>query len=187
VIRAGRGAHRRAESHACGGRCLRVEPAGGGDPLPSRGAQRRCAVRLPLGRGAQARAARTRGAGVNARLATTGDAGVDVAVAARVDALDWARIGGELDANGCAPVPGLLARDACEALAAQYDDGLFRKRVVMARHGYGRGEYRYFRYPLPGAVQALRAAFYPHLAPVANRWNAAMRLDIAYPPRHEDF
>ena len=124
---------------------------------------------------------------MNARLATTGDAGVDVAVAARVDALDWARIGGELDANGCAPVPGLLARDACEALAAQYDDGLFRKRVVMARHGYGRGEYRYFRYPLPDAVQALRATFYPHLAPVANRWNAAMRLDIAYPPRHEDF
>jgi len=125
---------------------------------------------------------------VSARAATTGDVGVDTGIAARVDALDWARIGGELDANGCAPVPGLLARDACEALAAQYDDdGLFRKRVVMARHGYGRGEYRYFRYPLPDAVQALRAAFYPHLAPVANRWNAAMRLDIAYPPRHEDF
>src|SRR5690606_31590025 len=67
-----------------------------------------------------------------------------------------------------------------------------RRRVVPQARGdgaprLGRGEYRYFRYPLPGAVQALRAAFYPHLAPVANRWNAAMRLDIAYPPRHEDF
>jgi len=114
------------------------------------------------------------------------DAGAGIA--ARVDALDWTRVGSELDANGCALLPRLLARETCEALAAQYaDDDAFRKRVVMARHGYGRGEYRYLRYPLPGAVQALRGAFYPHLAQVANRWNVAMKLDVAYPPRHEDF
>jgi len=109
-------------------------------------------------------------------------------IAACVDAFDWKRIAADLDANGCARLPGLLTRDACEALAVQYgNDDAFRKRVVMARHGYGRGEYRYFRYPLPGTVQALRSAFYPHLASVANRWNAAMKLDVAYPSRHEEF
>ena len=113
------------------------------------------------------------------------DAGV---VAARVDALDWTRVESDLDADGCALLPGLLAEEACETLAGQYgNDDAFRKRVVMARHGYGRGEYRYFRYPLSGVVQALRGACYPRLAPVANRWNAAMNLDVAYPPRHEDF
>lgn len=125
---------------------------------------------------------------MNARLAAANDVGADVGIGARVDALDWTSIAGDLDAHGSALIPGLLARGECEALAAQYDrDDPYRSRVVMARHGFGRGEYKYFRYPLPDTVQALRGAFYPHLAPVANRWNAAMKLDVAFPPRHADF
>lgn len=129
---------------------------------------------------------------MNAQLAAANDvgvgAGVDAGIGERVDALDWTRIAGDLDAHGSALVHGLLARDECEALAAQYDsDDLYRSRVVMARHGFGRGEYKYFRYPLLDTVQALRDAFYPRLAPVANRWNEAMKLDVAYPSRHADF
>ncbi|HSX63880.1 MAG TPA: 2OG-Fe(II) oxygenase, partial [Pseudoxanthomonas sp.] len=83
---------------------------------------------------------------------------------------------------------GLLSVDQCQALVAGYDEEmLYRSRVVMARHGFGRGEYRYFRYPLPEPVQALRTAMYPQLAIVANRWNAAMGIGIRYPDRHADF
>ena len=114
--------------------------------------------------------------------------GSDAGIGARVDALDWPGIAADLDARGSALLPGLLERGECEALAALYDDDTpFRSRVVMANHGYGRGEYKYFRYPLPQAVQVLRSAFYPHLAPVANRWNEAMQREVAYPPRHADF
>ena len=83
---------------------------------------------------------------------------------------------------------GLLSENECAALAASYaDDALFRSRIVMARHGFGRGEYKYFADPLPELVAALRAALYPPLAAIANRWNAALGLDARYPAEHGDF
>jgi uncharacterized protein len=101
---------------------------------------------------------------------------------------DWNRIGAELDAHGCAVVAGLVGRDNCAALAAAYgDESRFRSRVVMGRHGFGRGEYRYFSYPLPPIVQRLRTALYPELAGIANRWNAALGVDTRFPDRHQDF
>jgi hypothetical protein len=105
-----------------------------------------------------------------------------------IDTLDWARIAGELDAFGCATTGPLLTPEQCSAIAALYDreDG-FRSRIVMAQHGFGRGEYKYFAAPLPGTVQALREGFWPRLAPVANRWNAAMGLAPRFPDRHAEF
>jgi hypothetical protein len=109
-------------------------------------------------------------------------------VAARVDALDWPRIEADLDAQGGAVIQALLTPMECKALAALYaDESLFRSRVVMSRHGFGRGEYQYFRYPLPDLVQGLRAALYPRLVPIANRWHAAMGLDTRFPERHAAF
>ena len=109
-------------------------------------------------------------------------------VAARVAALDWTAIAVALDAQGCAVVGPLLEQAQCAALAARYshDEG-FRSRVVMARHGFGRGEYKYFSYPLPDIVATLRDALYPPLAQIANRWNAAMGIDVRYPERHADY
>jgi hypothetical protein len=105
--------------------------------------------------------------------------------AERFSTVDWPRIATDLDAQGCALVANLLRPDACAALAACYaDEGLFRSRVVMARHGFGRGEYQYFKYPLPEPVAALRTAAYPPLARIANRWNAALKIDVRYPDQH---
>jgi len=116
-------------------------------------------------------------------LASASAAAVD-----RIQALDWDRASRELDAHGCAVLAGVLAEHECEALAALYpNDALFRSRVVMGRHGFGRGEYKYFSYPLPELVGGLRTALYPRLAPVANRWNDAMGSDVRYPPEHPDF
>src|SRR5262249_49544817 len=99
--------------------------------------------------------------------------------------LDWTRIAGELDAYGCAVAGPLLAAEDCAALAARYDDDArFRSRIVMARHGFGRGEYKYFAYPLPGEGAALRAALYPPLAAIANRWNEQMGIATRYPDAH---
>ncbi|MEO8018212.1 MAG: 2OG-Fe(II) oxygenase [Pseudomonadota bacterium] len=112
----------------------------------------------------------------------------EVSAAQRVAALDWRRLAAELDAQGSAVTRQLLSPLACRALAAMYAaDGLFRSRVVMARHGFGSGEYRYFSYPLPDAVAALRAAFYPHLAPTANGWNERLGVDERYPATHTAF
>jgi uncharacterized protein len=109
-------------------------------------------------------------------------------IAARVDAIDWAQATAELDAQGCAVLKGLLTPDECSALAAMYpDDGHFRSRVVMGRHGFGRGEYKYFSYPLPDLIAGLRPVLYGHLAGVANRWNEAMGIDIRYPAAHATF
>jgi hypothetical protein len=103
----------------------------------------------------------------------------------RVAALDWARIAGELDSHGCATTGALLGADECSGLSARYDaDDIYRSRVVMARHGFGRGEYKYFSYPLPDMVAALRASLYPRLAEIANRWNEQMRLDQRFPADH---
>jgi hypothetical protein len=103
-------------------------------------------------------------------------------IAQRIAAVDWPAVHGELDAEGHAVVPGLLREAECNALVELYDDETrFRSRVVMARHGYGRGEYQYFAYPLPPVVEALRSELYPRLVPVANRWNDALRIDVSYP------
>ena len=104
---------------------------------------------------------------------------------ARAAKLDWDGITASLDADGHALVPALLSAGECRALKALYaEDAHFRSRVVMARHGYGRGEYRYFAYPLPDPVGALRTALYPRLADLANRWNESMGLDARYPADH---
>jgi hypothetical protein len=106
----------------------------------------------------------------------------------RVATLDWANIAAELDTNGCAMVNGLLSRADCDTLASTYSrDELFRSRVVMARHGFGRGEYKYFRYPLPERVAALRDSLYPHLAAIANAWNERMGIETRYPSEHAAF
>jgi uncharacterized protein len=107
---------------------------------------------------------------------------------ARIRALDWGRVGQELDARGNAMLEGLLSPKECQALAALYSlDARFRTRVVMARHGFGRGEYKYFSYPLPDIIAGLRTGLYCHLAPIANRWNAAMGIDVRYPKEHSEF
>lgn len=106
----------------------------------------------------------------------------------RVAALDWPSIEAALDRDGCAAIRALLTPPECAALAALYaDDVLFRSRVLMARHGYGRGEYRYFRYPLPDGVASLRAVLYPNLVPIANRWAEQLRQPQRYPAGHEEF
>ena len=106
----------------------------------------------------------------------------------RIGATDWPRVGVDLDAHGSAVIEGLLGADECQALASLYDrDECFRGRVVMSRHGYGRGEYRYFAYPLPGIVASLRTSLYRHLEPIANRWHEAMGVDGRFPTRHAAF
>ena len=102
--------------------------------------------------------------------------------------IDWGRVNAELDAFGCATLRGFLNGLECQAYAASYDaDGLFRSRVVMERHGFGRGEYKYFGYPLPDRLAALRAELYRPLAVIANRWNAALGLAQRYPASHRDY
>jgi hypothetical protein len=106
----------------------------------------------------------------------------------RIAALDWSAIRAGLDDHGCATTGPLLTAADCAALRAVYaEENRFRKKVVMERHGYGRGEYQYFSYPLPPLVAELRGALYPPLAAIANRWNAAMGLPVRYPARHEDY
>lgn len=108
--------------------------------------------------------------------------------AEKIGAMDWQEIGAALDEQGCAILPGVLSAGECRELAGCYgDDGIFRSRIVMARHGFGRGEYKYFAYPLPDPVAALRTALYPPLAAVANRWNEAMGIDVRYPSDHAAF
>jgi hypothetical protein len=109
-------------------------------------------------------------------------------IAVRIAALDWGRIGKELDGFGAAVTGPLLTPPECRDLASAYgDDGAFRSRVVMARHGFGRGEYKYYAYPLPEPIGELRAALYPRLAPIANRWEETLGRPAAFPPEHRAF
>jgi uncharacterized protein len=109
-------------------------------------------------------------------------------VADRVNTLDWERVSQDLDAQGCATIEGLIAPAECAALAGLYSvDGIFRRRVVMSRHGFGRGEYKYFSYPLPDMLAGLRTSIYSHLVPIANRWNTVMGIDVRYPAQHAEF
>jgi len=106
----------------------------------------------------------------------------------RVVAADWERVGVDLDTQGFAILPALLGAKDCRMVSSLYpDEAHFRSHIVMARHGFGRGEYKYFAYPLPDLVAALRTALYPHLAPIANRWNEAMGIGVRYPAGHEAF
>jgi hypothetical protein len=103
----------------------------------------------------------------------------------RVVGLDWQQILSDLDRFGCATTKGVLAAKECHELLSCYDhDEHFRSRIVMAQHGFGRGEYKYWKYPLPATIETLRSAPYPHLAGVANRWNEAMNIDVRYPAAH---
>ena len=124
---------------------------------------------------------------MNARDAGLVEAAAD-AVGDRIAAVDWTGVGADLDAQGAAVIERLLTPEECRRIAALYpQDGLFRSTVTMARHGFGRGEYRYFGYPLPSLIAGLRAALYPCLAPVANRWQEAMGIEMRFPDRLADF
>ena len=100
----------------------------------------------------------------------------------------WERVYRELDAEGNAVIKDLMSPDECDKIRALYDkDDLFRSNIVMERHGFGRGEYRYFSYPLPDLITTLRTSLYPHLVPIANRWNESMRIDVRYPSTHAEY
>jgi uncharacterized protein len=106
----------------------------------------------------------------------------------RVKAVAWTDVSANLDSYGWATVDKILTADECQGIARLYDDdSRFRSHVVMARHGFGRGEYKYFRYPLPDIIADLRTALYGRLAPLANRWNQSMGIDVRYPDAHADF
>ena len=109
-------------------------------------------------------------------------------IPSRIQAIDWTSIAQDLDAHGSAKVAHLLSQEECEMVATYYaQDDLFRSRIVMGRHGFGRGEYKYFRYPLPRLIGELRTRIYPYLVPIANRWQTAMGLKAHYPAMHKDF
>ncbi|WP_085745534.1 2OG-Fe(II) oxygenase [Pseudomonas sp. R45(2017)] len=108
--------------------------------------------------------------------------------ASPLDALDWIALEQQLDQDGCAVISTLLRPDTCDRLSALYPHSEpFRSQVIMARHGFGRGEYKYLRYPLPPAVERLRSALYPRLVPLANRWHERMGLPARFPEQHREF
>jgi len=111
-----------------------------------------------------------------------------VSPALRIMHLDWQKVAARLDDFSCSRIDRLLPNAECAESATWYsDDALFRSRVVMARHGFGRGEYKYFRYPLPEPIAQLRTELYPKLAEIANRWNDEMKIAVQYPRTHEEF
>jgi uncharacterized protein len=125
---------------------------------------------------------------MNATAKTVTPIASSKSAAARVRTFDWERLSKDLDAQGCAVIERVLSPEKCQALAGLYPkDDIFRSRVVMEQYGFGRGEYKYFSYPLPDLIATLRTAIYPHLVPIANRWNNAMGIDVRYPERHADF
>jgi hypothetical protein len=116
------------------------------------------------------------------------ETGILEAWSATLATRDWSTVSADLEKQGWAILNRLLAPSACAEVADLYDrDQAFRSRVTMARHGFGRGEYKYFSYPLPPLIAALRAATYPRLAPLANAWNARMSIDVRFPDQHADF
>jgi hypothetical protein len=110
------------------------------------------------------------------------------AINARIEAQNWEGVEQSLDEFGCARIERLLTAHECEVLRQLYvDETAFRSRIVMSRHNFGRGEYKYFRYPLPEIVQGLRMSAFPKLAPIANRWNRRMKKSVQFPSDHEQF
>jgi hypothetical protein len=125
---------------------------------------------------------------VSALPATVLAAAAPPPTVARLAAADWPLLSTQLDERGTATLPGLLSRETCREIAASYtDDSKFRSRVVMTKHGFGRGEYRYFAYPLPFDFAGLRVALYARLAPLANRWHERMKRDARFPATHAEF
>jgi uncharacterized protein len=115
-------------------------------------------------------------------------AGSERSAAGRVAGHDWQAIGAELDAHGCAVLPKLLTASECRGIAALYaHEEHFRSHIHMARHGFGKGEYRYFKYPLPALIADLRTALYARIAPFANGWNERMKIGVRYPAAHADY
>lgn len=106
----------------------------------------------------------------------------------RVNAYDWSALATDLDSYGAAVLPKLLSPHECGEVVALYPhEEHFRSHIHMARHGFGKGEYRYFKYPLPDLIGGLRTALYPRLAPIANGWNERMSIDTRYPKKHAEF
>ena len=105
----------------------------------------------------------------------------------RLASIDWYSVETELNETGAAILKGLLTPEECRETAALYEQGAFRSHIVMARHNFGKGEYKYFSYPLPSLVAGLRTALYPRLVPIANAWNARMGIETRYPETHRDF
>ena len=126
---------------------------------------------------------------MNAKMRALPSAANEVAATQnQVRELDWERLSQDLDSSGNAVIEGLLTATECQYLVGLYAaEALFRSRVIMGRHGFGRGEYKYFTYPLPASVSALRAAIYPHLVPIANGWNQRMGIDVTFPSDHAEF
>src|SRR5262245_53114617 len=125
---------------------------------------------------------------MKSRSSTISSASAVMSAAARVAAYDWQALEVELDTYGCAVLPKLLSPKECRTIAALYsDESHFRSHIHMARHGFGKGEYRYFKYPLPDLLGELRTVFYPRLAGIANQWNGRMGLDERYPADHASF
>jgi hypothetical protein len=125
---------------------------------------------------------------MSARPSSTSSASAASSAEIRVTAYDWDALAGELDTYGCAVLPKLLSAEECRSIAELYpDESHFRSHIHMARHGFGKGEYRYFKYPLPDLLGGLRTALYPRLADVANEWNARMGIDRRYPSNHAAF
>lgn len=109
-------------------------------------------------------------------------------LAKRIESLQWQQVEAGLDEQGCAVLHRILSAEQCAALASLYPkDEEFRSHVVMGRHGFGQGEYKYFRYPLPPVINNLRSSLYPRLASIANAWNRAMGISVHYPEIHGDF
>jgi len=112
----------------------------------------------------------------------------ETSVDRRIDAYDWNAIGNDLDGFGCAVLPGLLTADECGDIAALYPhEEHFRSHIHMARHGFGKGEYRYFKYPLPALIAELRTALYARVVTFANAWNERMNIATRYPKAHADY
>lgn len=125
---------------------------------------------------------------MTAQLAMNETSAADPRIGDSIAAFDWSALAQALDANGAAVMGGLLAASACRELAGLYDDdALFRSTIVMARHGFGRGAYRYFDHPLPDVVQDLRTALYSRLAPIANRWRERLGKTAEFPSEHEAY
>lgn len=106
----------------------------------------------------------------------------------KLEDIAWEQVARDLDAEGNAVIKNILSAEECDEIRGLYDnEKLFRSRIVMERHGFGRGEYQYFHYPLPNLITTLRTSLYPHLAPVANRWNEAMKIEARFPATHAEY
>ncbi|MDI6935085.1 2OG-Fe(II) oxygenase [Serratia sp. Se-PFBMAAmG] len=106
----------------------------------------------------------------------------------RLQSIDWVDIRAQLDAYGCARIQGLLDPETCDEMASLYPESeRFRTHIHLARHGFGKGEYKYFSYPLPDKITRLRTALYPELATIANVWNEKMNVDVRYPAEHKTY